>query len=71
MKNTKLRVVWLIPNIFCYLMLIGFSTFVALNIDGLRSINQLEIWVFAMILLFLVSIYGSFRIWTWIKEGKI
>lgn len=52
-------------------MLIGFSIFVAINLEGLRDISRLGIWVFAMILLFLVSIYGSFRIWTWIKEGKL
>ena len=71
LKNTKLRIVWIIPNVFCYVMLVVFSIFVALNAEGLQEISQLSIWVFAMILLFLVSIIGSFRIWTWIKEGKI
>ncbi|MDG5785959.1 hypothetical protein QA612_00545 [Evansella sp. AB-P1] len=71
MKNTKLRVAWIIPNVFCYLMLIGFSSFIALNAEGLKEISRLGIWVFVMIILFLVSIFGSYRIWTWIKEGKI
>jgi len=52
-------------------MFIGFSTFVALNAEGLQEISRLDIWVFAMIILFLVSIFGSYRIWTWIKEGRI
>lgn len=69
LKNTKLRIVWIIPNVFCYIMFVVFSIFVALNAEGLQEIGRLGIWVFAMILLFLVSIIGSFRIWTWIKEG--
>ncbi|QFG01231.1 hypothetical protein PB01_17030 [Psychrobacillus glaciei] len=71
LKNTKLRIVWIIPNVFCYLMVIIFSIFVALNAEGLQEISRLGIWVFIMIILFLVSIFCSFRIWTWIREGKL
>jgi len=49
----------------------GFSTFVALNIEDLQEINRLGIWLFAVIILFLISIFGSYRIWSWIKEGKM
>lgn len=68
LKNTKLRVAWIIPNVFCYLMFVGFSTFVALNAEGLHEINRLSIWVLAMIILLLISIFGSYRIWTWINQ---
>lgn len=71
MKNNKLRVAWIIPNVFCYLMFIGFSSFVLINAKGLEEINRLSIWVVMLLLLLLVSIFGSYRIWTWIKEGKI
>ena len=70
LKNIKLRIVWIIPNVFCYLMVVGFSTFVVLNAEGLQEISRLGIWVFAMLVLFFVSLLGSFRIWTWIKEGS-
>lgn len=52
-------------------MVVGFSTFVLLNAEGLQEISRLGIWVFAMLLLLLVSLMGSFRNWTWIKEGKM
>lgn len=52
-------------------MFVGFSTFIALNAEGLQNTSQLGIWVFAIIILFLVSVFGSYRIWSWIKEGKI
>ncbi len=39
LKNTKLRIVWIIPNVFCYLMVIIFSIFVALNAEGLQEIK--------------------------------
>ena len=71
MKNNKLRLVWIIPNVFCYLMFIGFSSFVLFNAKGLEEINRLSIFVFMMLLLLLVSLFGSYRIWTWIKEGKM
>ncbi len=71
MKNYKLRILWIIPNVFCYLMFIGCSSFVFINAQGLKEINRLSIYVIIMILLLLVSLYGSYRIWTWIKEGKM
>jgi hypothetical protein len=71
MKNTNLRIAWIILNAFCYLMFVGFSTFVVLNVEGLHEINRFGIWVFAIIILFLISTFGSYRIWTWIKEGKM
>ncbi|CAM5222231.1 hypothetical protein UACE39S_03383 [Ureibacillus acetophenoni] len=71
MKNTKLRVIWIIPNVICYLMLIGYSTFVALNAKGLEEINSLSTSVIMMLMLLFVSVFGSYRIWTWIKEGKM
>lgn len=71
-KNIKLRIVWIIPNVFCYLMFLGFSTFISMNAEGLREMPGLFIgWIFMMLVLLLVSIFGSYRIWTWIKEGKM
>ncbi|WP_225216108.1 hypothetical protein [Psychrobacillus faecigallinarum] len=71
MKNTKLRIAWIIPNVFCYLMLFGLSIWTVSNSEGLEEINRLSLYVIFMLLLFLVSVFGSYRIWTWIKEGKI
>jgi len=70
-KNIKLRIVWIIPNVFMYLLFIGFGTFVLINADGLRDINRLGIWVFMLLLILFAALFGSFRIWTWIKQGKI
>ncbi|ALC85541.1 hypothetical protein AM499_06700 [Bacillus sp. FJAT-22090] len=71
MKNTKLRIAWIIPNVFCYLMLFGLSIWTVANDEGLQEVNRLSLYVIFMLLLFLVSVFGSYRIWTWIKEGKI
>ena len=71
MTNTKLRIIWIIPNLFCYLMLVGFSTWIVINVKALQEINELLIYVLFMFLLFIVSVYGSIRIRSWIKEGKI
>ncbi|RFB14933.1 hypothetical protein DZB84_14995 [Bacillus sp. HNG] len=62
---------WIIPNVFCYLMLIGFSIVIFINSEVLDHGNLLGLWVFILLGLFLVSLIGSYRIWTWIKEGKL
>lgn len=71
MKNTKLRIAWIIPNVFSYLMLFGLLIWTVANGEGLQEINRLSLYVIFMLLLFLVSVFGSYRIWTWIKEGDI
>jgi len=52
-------------------MLFGLTLFVLINVEGLKAINQLSYYVLLMILLFLVSVFGSYRIWSWIKDGKM
>ncbi len=69
-KNIKLRIAWIVPNIFMYL-LIGFGAFVLINANGLRDINRLGTWVFMLFLVLLVALFGSYRIWSWIKQGKM
>lgn len=52
MKNTKLRIVWIIPNVFCYLILFGLSMWVLANGKGLQEINRLSIYLIFMILFY-------------------
>ncbi|NOU97802.1 hypothetical protein GC093_31910 [Paenibacillus sp. LMG 31456] len=69
--NMKLRVAWIIPNIFMYIFFIGISVFVLNNSNGLQHINQLVIWVVILILLLFTALFGTFRILSWIKQGKL
>ena len=71
LKNTKLRIAWIIPNVFCYLMLIGLTIFVVVNSNGLYEINELLIYVILILMLFIVSVFGSYQIWNWMKDGKM
>lgn len=71
MQNKKMRIPWIIPNVLCYLMSIVVLLFIISNTEGLIEINRLSIWVLIMLILFLVSVLGSFRIMSWIKQGKI
>ncbi|WP_256992220.1 hypothetical protein [Paenibacillus sp. XY044] len=70
-KNIKLRIAWIVPNVFMYLFFLGFGTFVLINAVGLREINRLGILVFMLLLVLLVALLGSYRIWSWIKQGKM
>ncbi|MHC0039483.1 hypothetical protein [Pseudoneobacillus sp. C159] len=71
MKNWKLRIAWMIPNVFCYVMVICLLMFIIFNADGLADINRLSLYVLTMLVLLAVSIFGSFQIWKWVREGKI
>ena len=46
--NKKLRLVWIIPNVFCYLMVIGLSIFVLSQAKELEEINRLSLFVFTL-----------------------
>lgn len=71
LKITKQRLAWIVPNVFCYLMFAGGTIFIALNVEGLEAINRLDIWVLAMIFLFVITILGSYSIVKWMKEGRL
>ncbi|MDX8342486.1 hypothetical protein [Rossellomorea sp. YZS02] len=71
MKITKRRLIWLIPNVYCYLMFIGVALFITIYFEGLQEINRLGIWLVAMILLLTVSVHGSYTILKWMREGKL
>ncbi|MEW9053801.1 MAG: hypothetical protein AB2392_21760 [Neobacillus sp.] len=70
MKN-KLRIIWIIPNVICYFMFIASSFFVFSNIKELEEVGRLTIWFITLLLLLFVSLLGSYRISSWIKEGKL
>ncbi|WP_203248760.1 hypothetical protein [Sporosarcina beigongshangi] len=71
MKNTKLRIARIIPNVFCYLMFIGALIFVVSNAEGIKGIGQAPYWTLMLLALLGVSLLGSFRIWRWISDGKM
>ncbi|KRF20194.1 hypothetical protein [Paenibacillus sp. Soil787] len=73
MSNQKLglRIAWIIPNVLMYMFFLVLSIFVFYNADGLDDINRLSIWLITLILLLFISLFGSFRIWSWIKQGKL
>lgn len=70
-KSIKLRILWIIPNVFYYLMFIGSAVFVFVNLDGLKEINRLGMWLFLLFVLLIMALIGSYRIWNWIKQGKM
>ncbi|KAA0547514.1 hypothetical protein FZW96_11725 [Bacillus sp. BGMRC 2118] len=71
LKNNKLRIVWIIPNIFCYVMALGCTIFILLYAEELAEINRLVLYMLLTIAVYTVSIIGSYRIVSWIKEGKM
>lgn len=71
MNRTKLRMGWITSNIFCYVMLMGVSLFVAVNAERLTHIHRLSVWVVAVLCLLFVSVFGSVQLYTWRKNGDI
>ncbi|WP_246078996.1 hypothetical protein [Paenibacillus piri] len=70
-KRLKLRIIWLIPNLFMYAMFVGLSCFILLNAEGLMEIERMGIWLFMLFMLLGVAVLGSIRIYIWIKQGKM
>ncbi|MCL6605384.1 MAG: hypothetical protein K6T94_21180 [Paenibacillus sp.] len=69
--NMGLRMAWIIPNVLMYFFFLGLSVFVFANSEGLNDINRLGIWLVVLILLLLIALFGSYRIWSWIQKGKL
>ncbi len=69
--NKKLRIIWIIPNVFCYLMFIAVLLFVLMNLSGLKEIQMMPYWIGLLSTLFIVSLFGSLRIRQWIAQGKM
>ncbi|QRG68116.1 hypothetical protein [Brevibacillus choshinensis] len=70
-KSMALRAAWIIPNVLCYFLLIYMGVFVGKNAEHLEEINRLAIWLFMLVVMFMVSAFGTFRIVYWIKKGKL
>lgn len=71
MKTKVMRLGWILPNMLMYFLLIGLMVCIVVNAEGLQEINQLFIYIVLALLLCLVTVAGSFRIRSWIKEGKL
>lgn len=71
MKNKAMRPGWILPNVLMYFLLIGLMVFIVINAEGLQEINQLIVYIVLALLLGLVTAAGSFRIRSWMKEGKL
>jgi hypothetical protein len=62
--NMGVRIVYIIPNVFMYILIFGLSVFVFTSVEELKDINRLGIWLFNLIILLLAALFGSYRIWS-------
>ncbi|MDU0206284.1 hypothetical protein ACYEXS_36250 [Paenibacillus sp. MAH-36] len=69
--NMGLRIAYIIPNVFMYILIFGLSVFVFTSVEELKDVNRLEIWLFNLVILLLAALFGSYRIWSWVKRGKL
>ncbi len=69
MKNIKLRMIWIIPQIFLAIinfLLLGFT------IENWPYLgNSKPLYITMCVLLFLVIMLGVYKIVDWIKKGKM
>ena len=68
--NAK-RILWIVPNAFLHVVWIAVAIFVLINLRDIQAIGLLPFWATIMTLLFFVNILGTYRIFGWIKEGKL
>jgi hypothetical protein len=69
--KSMLRVAWILPNVFLYLAFIFLTFFIINNYSGLEELNNLGIWIIISVLILVVALFGSYKIFVWIREGKI
>lgn len=65
------RLAWVIPNVCLYLLFLGLSVFVLGHSNELQEINRLGLWLIALLALLGIALIGTYRIMSWIKQGKL
>ncbi|MGQ7889838.1 hypothetical protein [Paenibacillus sp. WC2504] len=65
------RIALIIPNVLMYTVFLGLAVFVFTSVEELIDINRLGIWLFNLIILLLAALFGSYRIWSMIRQGKL
>ncbi|WP_063892018.1 hypothetical protein [Paenibacillus sp. Soil787] len=58
-----LRIAWIIPNVLMYILFLGLTVFVFANTKGLIDMNRPGIWLIMLILLLMIALFSSYRIW--------
>ncbi|GKV70106.1 hypothetical protein NCCP2716_26040 [Sporosarcina sp. NCCP-2716] len=71
MRHHFHRAVWLFPNILSYLAIVSVSVWVFNNREDMREIGVFGIYAGFLLLFSAITLFGTFRIWTWIRAGKI
>lgn len=71
MDKVKLRMAYLILNVFLYVMFIGFSIYVIVNRKGIYQVGMASYWFWMLLFLLFISLLYSMRIRSWIKKGKL
>lgn len=71
MKNKKHLIYWIIPIAFCYLFTLIGTIFVISNIDGLIESKLFNYWIIYLIFLACISFFGTYKIFSWVKSGKL
>ncbi|WP_085522576.1 hypothetical protein [Tuberibacillus sp. Marseille-P3662] len=71
MDKRTLRKLWMAPLVVLILLDIGLIGFTVLNIEGLKAIRELGIFIIMISLLSIWILVQSLMIMTWIKQGKL
>lgn len=69
MKNIKLRMIWVIPQIFLAIINILLLGFIIVKWSYLG--NSKPLYISICVLLFLVIVLGVYKIIDWINKGKM
>ncbi len=69
--NMKLRILWIAPHVFLYLVNLGFLLFIVLNWTDLKQYGNPGLFVFIWVVFTLVQLFGSYKIFEWLKNGHL
>ncbi|WP_342542565.1 hypothetical protein MHH33_17825 [Paenisporosarcina sp. FSL H8-0542] len=70
-NDKGLRLLLIGPNILMWVLFLGLLLWFGLHLEEIKENNRLIVYLILLGALLFVSIFGAFRNWLWIKEGKM
>ncbi|MET0787045.1 MAG: hypothetical protein ABWY25_10100 [Paenisporosarcina sp.] len=70
-KDKGLRLLLIAPNLLMWTAFLGLLLWFGLHFENIKADNRLFMYLIILGALLFVSLFGAFRNWLWIKQGKM
>jgi hypothetical protein len=70
-KDKGLRRLLIVPNLLMWAAFLGLLVWFGLQFENIKADNKVFTYLIILGALLFVSLFGAFRNWLWIKQGKM